>query len=344
MGLEGRHVEVEGLHESRADGQLVRDPLHVAPEAIGRAPGRVARERLAVGRFAPPRAQDVEESRVAVANALEFPGLFARETGQLRDVGLVAHQPGEFEPGILVDHREQARELRGLAEPAAVEPDVDLDVDPERQLAARGELAVLAQPLGGVDQPLQLARRVERPGRQRAVESIGGEDRHGLAEQDVGGGQLAGDLVQEGLVERHQPVAAGAIHRVFEQPRAGQRLRDDPEAPGADLADDGIDVAIEAVEVDEHRRAGEAVVPERALELGEVARVAPLPATGRSGPPERKAGRAAGRREEELPPVHRSASSPSPRPSRPRLSGSPPRSRGRSGRPPGGSTRDRPRP
>ena len=72
--------------------------------------------------------------------------------------------------------------------------------------------------------------------------------------------------------------------------------------------------------------------------------LAAFPAAPGLRSPEGDAHGAAGRREQELPPIHFCAPPPSPRAGRPGLSASPPGCRGRSGRRPGGSTRGRPRP
>ena len=139
-------------------------------------------------------------------------------------MGVVTHEAGEFEMArVGGDTRQQPIQLPGLGEPATVQTHVDFHVNAQPAVQPPGQFQVLLQPRVAVDQPLQLAIRVEAGvRRQFLIEAGGGPHRHGLAEQQVTARLRLGHGVDERLVEHHHPVGAGLRHHFPDQRHAGQ--------------------------------------------------------------------------------------------------------------------------
>ena len=188
------------------------------------------------------------------------------------------------------DQVQHLRQHAVVGHATAMQADVDLDAGAQFRAQPLRQLQVLVQPLRGVDQPLQLALRIERP-LQVAVEPLRGLYRQRLAHQDVEPGKVQGVQVGERLVERHQPLGAGAPGDVFDQLCRWQGLGDDAVvlAGSAQGAGDTIDVAVQPVQVDDHHRPHRPVAGQFAVERAEIG-VVRLAAVARSLPPHRRGG------------------------------------------------------
>ena len=186
------------------------------------------------------------------------------------------------------DDREDAVERRGVLHAAAMEADVDLDVDPHAALQALGECRVFLEPLRGVDQPLQLLLRYEAAV-QTGVELRGRLDRHGLPEEHLRGRELLGDLGEKRLVERHHPIGGGVLEDVPQQREGRQRLVDDAELLGrADRLAQHLDVLVEAVEIEEQHWPGRTLPLHHLVQGAEVRVVAAAVVARADGVEERR--------------------------------------------------------
>lgn len=198
------------------------------------------------------------------------------------DEGVVAHEAGELQ--VLRMRRDQRQQFtqRGLVgHPAAMQADVQFDVDAHPGPQPLGQRQVLTQALRRIDQPLQLPRRVERA-LVLAVEQFRRTHRQRLAEEDVGIRKSDCVVVEERLVEGHQPPGAGAPGDVRQQAGRGQRLLHQPQmlAAAADRTHHHIDVVVQAIEVDEQHRAHRAIGLEFAVQRAEIVVVRPATVGG----------------------------------------------------------------
>jgi len=166
-----------------------------------------------------------------------------------------------------LQHRVQCRLILHAA---AMQADVDLEVGAKLRAKALRQFQVLRQPFRRIDQPLQLARRIEAA-LQRGIEARRRAYRHRLAEQDVGIRECLGFGIQERLVEGHQATRAGLAEHVVEQADAGQRLGDHAETfRRADRLGHDADVVIDAIEVDQHAGPHRSLALQLGVECAEV--------------------------------------------------------------------------
>ena len=95
-----------------------------------------------------------------------------------------------------------------------MQANIDLQVNPQPALLCPGETFIGLKPLPGIHQPLQLLFWPEAAGTgcELLIETVNGGHRKRLAHQYIRLRQGLGHGVKKGLVEDHQPVAAGGCH------------------------------------------------------------------------------------------------------------------------------------
>ena len=189
----------------------------------GGAAGTVEGERL-LAQFRGNLVEPVDKALIDRLGLAQAGVAALHQVRQLAHMGVVTHEAGERQmAGVGGDALKQCVQLPGLGEPATVQTHVDFHVDAQPAVQPPGQFQVLLQPRVAVDQPLQLAVRVEAGVlRQFLIEAGGGPHRHGLAEQQVAARLRLGHGVDERLVEHHHPVGAGLRHHFPDQWHAGQ--------------------------------------------------------------------------------------------------------------------------
>ena len=183
-------------------------------------------------------------------------------------MGVVAHEAREFQMAWMGgDPRQQRIQLPGLGESATVQAHVDFHIDAQAAVQPPGQFQVFLQSGVGVDQPLQLAVRVEAGVlRQFLIEAGGGPHRHRFAEQQVAARLRLGHGVDERLVEHHHPVGAGLRHYLADQRHAGQGFGDDTiGAPGWQCLLEAATVGRQPLPVNKQQRAPRPAVPEQSV-------------------------------------------------------------------------------
>ncbi|MNQ98343.1 hypothetical protein D3C85_1140280 [compost metagenome] len=191
------------------------------------------------------------------------------------DEGVVAHEAGELQVlRVGADQGQHPPQGHLVLHAATVQPNIQLDIDPQPGLQPLGQQQVLLQALGGIQQPLQLGRRVEGAA-VVLVEQLRRAHRQRLAEQDVGVGEARGIVIEEGLVERHQPAGTGAAGDIVEQLRRRQGLLHQAQvlASAAHRLHHHVDVVVQPVQVDQQHRPHGPEGPEFAVQPGEVVAV-----------------------------------------------------------------------
>ncbi len=100
-------------------------------------------------------------------------------------MGVIAHQAGELEERFGRDHLDRLGEGGEVRQTAAMQADIDLQVDPQLRAIGPGDLVILLQPPAAVRQPL---RARGRGGMVRvALNEIGDlRRRQGPAQEHVG--------------------------------------------------------------------------------------------------------------------------------------------------------------
>ena len=261
--------EVAGFDGRRAHRHLVGHVLVVVAPVGVRAAG-VERDAIAAGRVSAQHALGCGPGAL-VAGMHLAPGFVARagEVGDGGHVGFVAHiaRPPQQRLGL---HRvEHLFELGRVFDAAAVQPYVDLEIDAQGRAKPSGQLTVLRQPLGGVDQPLRLARR--RGAGQAVQHALRGGSGEGLAEQHVGLRARLGDRHQLRRVEHHRALGAPSLHRGIDQMEAGQRFDDHAQRQlGMGVVADALEVGAPAGRVDHDGGRADAGFLQGALQAGEV--------------------------------------------------------------------------
>ena len=132
---------------------------------------------------------------------------------------VVTHEPGEHQVlRVGADQREHLPQRTYITDPAAMQADIQLDVDAHPCAQSLRQRQVLLQTFGIVDQPLQLLRGIERAF-VGLIEQLCRTHWQRLAEQDVGLGKHDSIVIEERLVKRHELLRSGPLRDVAQQPR-----------------------------------------------------------------------------------------------------------------------------
>jgi hypothetical protein len=187
-------------------------------------------------------------------------------------MSVIAHEAGKFELlRVSADEVEHLAQDGIALDTTAMQPNIDLDVGAQPGPQTLGQLQILLQARGRVDQPLQLTRGIEGA-LQLLVEKRRGPNRQRFSHKNVEVGKCLGVDIEEGLMKRHQSFGAGTLGDVANQRVTGQRFLDDAVvlAGAAQRLCDAIKVAIHAVEVDEHAGSHRAIFFELLVQRPEI--------------------------------------------------------------------------